>query len=561
MFYSNAQQVGYIVGANHCCWTKWLGGAAMSEESIPPEQDIMAAKKTRGSARELAVRLIELSGGTSNVLEAVHCTTRLRLRLRDNSRVDEAGLSGIEEVQGLFFRTEQLQIILGSASVFKVHRQVVRILQESVPTQQREELGPPVSAEPLNQDSTTRSVRTLLSLLPGVRTCRPSMPPEDNGDSQSKEKRGVVKPFVDAVSFFSDIVVPMIPLFVGVGLLLGLLSMMEVFGWASENSVLFRTLSLLTRSAFQILAVMFGYHTAKRFGGTPSLGAAIGIVMTHPDLLRVTGFGGAPISTANSLVTPQFGYQGTVIPTILAVLLMTLIEKGLRRILPPSISVMLIPFLSLAFGGTLAILVIGPLTYELGSSLSSMLDIVFKHGGTIFGLLLGGIYSSIVVSGLHHGIQAVEIGLITNPDISVNFLLPIWSMANIAQGAAGLAVYARTRDKALRRIALPASITAFFGITEPVTFGVNLKLGRPFLGAAAGGAAGGAYVAFHQVAADSFGLTGVPMIAFIVQLGQMNLVHYLIGFLLAAVTAFIVTWILGVDRPSALGTIQHRRMT
>ncbi|WP_185897241.1 PTS transporter subunit EIIC [Paenibacillus zeisoli] len=533
----------------------------MSEESIPPEQDIMAAKKTRGSARELAVRLIELSGGTSNVLEAVHCTTRLRLRLRDNSRVDEAGLSGIEEVQGLFFRTEQLQIILGSASVFKVHRQVVRILQESVPTQQREELGPPVSAEPLNQDSTTRSVRTLLSLLPGVRTCRPSMPPEDNGDSQSKEKRGVVKPFVDAVSFFSDIVVPMIPLFVGVGLLLGLLSMMEVFGWASENSVLFRTLSLLTRSAFQILAVMFGYHTAKRFGGTPSLGAAIGIVMTHPDLLRVTGFGGAPISTANSLVTPQFGYQGTVIPTILAVLLMTLIEKGLRRILPPSISVMLIPFLSLAFGGTLAILVIGPLTYELGSSLSSMLDIVFKHGGTIFGLLLGGIYSSIVVSGLHHGIQAVEIGLITNPDISVNFLLPIWSMANIAQGAAGLAVYARTRDKALRRIALPASITAFFGITEPVTFGVNLKLGRPFLGAAAGGAAGGAYVAFHQVAADSFGLTGVPMIAFIVQLGQMNLVHYLIGFLLAAVTAFIVTWILGVDRPSALGTIQHRRMT
>lgn len=538
-----------------------LGGASMPEESTRPKQDIMAAKETRGSARELAVRLIELSGGISNVSEAVHCTTRLRLRLRDNTRVDEAGLSGIEEVQGIFFRTEQLQIILGSANVFKVHRQVVRILQDSVPTQQREEPGPPVSAEPLNQDSTTRSVRTLLSLLPGVRTRRPSMPPEDNGDSQSKEKRGVVKPFVDAVSFFSDIVVPMIPLFVGVGLLLGLLSMMEVFGWAPENSVWFRTLSLLTRSAFQILAVMFGYHTAKRFGGTPSLGAAIGIVMTHPDLLRVTGFGGAPISSANSLVTPQFGYQGTVIPTILAVLLMTLIEKGLRRILPPSTSVMLIPFLSLAFGGTLAILVIGPLTYELGSSLSSMLEIVFKHGGTIFGLLLGGIYSSIVVSGLHHGIQAVEIGLITNPNISVNFLLPIWSMANIAQGAAGLAVYARTRDKALRRIALPASITAFFGITEPVTFGVNLKLGRPFLGAAAGGAAGGAYVAFHQVAADSFGLTGIPMIAFIVQLGQMNLVHYLIGFLLAAVTAFIVTWILGVDRPSALGTIQHRRMT
>ncbi|OMD49205.1 hypothetical protein BSK56_09780 [Paenibacillus borealis] len=475
----------------------------------------------RGSARELAVHLIRLSGGSGNVLEAIHCTTRLRLRLRDSSLVDEAGLSGMQEVQGVFFRAEQLQIILGSANVFKVHRQVVRILQDGQLTQQEEvqSAGP---SESISPDSTAGSKRALLPYM--------------------------FRQIVDAVSFFSDIVVPMIPLFVGVGLLLGLLSMMEAFGWAQPESVPFRTLSLLTGSAFQILAVMFGYHTAKRFGGTPALGAAIGVVMTRPDLLQVTGFGGAPISSENLLLTPQFGYPGAVIPTILAVLLMSLIEKCLRRILPSSTAVMLIPFLSLAAGGSIAILVIGPLTYELSSSLSSLLEVVFRYGSSFFGLLLGGIYSSVVVSGLHHGIQAIEIGLITNPDVGVNFLLPIWSMANIGQAAAGLAVYARTRDKALKKIALPASITAFLGITEPVTFGVNLKLGRPFLGAALGGAAGGAYVAYYQVAADSFGLTGIPMIAFTVQLGQLNLIHYLIGFLLAAITAFTATWILGVDK-------------
>ncbi|OKP98678.1 PTS transporter subunit EIIC [Paenibacillus sp. P46E] len=499
----------------------------MPRENIRPEQNEQTEREVRGSAKALAVRLTQLAGGVGNISEAIHCTTRLRLRLLDSSRVDEAGLSGLPEVQGVFFRAEQLQIILGTANVFKVHRQVLRILQDNAPVTQQEAESPPISLEPPSHDDSTSKDKVLV-------------------------KQGVLRQAVDAVSFFSDIVVPMIPLFVGVGLLLGVLSMMEVFGWAPQDSIWFRTLSLLTRSAFQLMAVMFGYHTAKRFGGTPPLGAAIGIVMTQPDLLRVTGFGGSHISSADLLLAPQFGYQGSVIPTILAVLLMTLIEKALRRILPSSTSVMLIPFLSLATGGTLAILVIGPLTSQLSGSLGSMLELVFRQGGTVFGLLLGGIYSSIVVSGLHHGIQAVEIGLITNPDISVNFLLPIWSMANIAQGAAGLAVYARTRDKALRKIALPASITAFFGITEPVTFGVNLKLGRPFLGAAAGGAAGGAYVAFHQVAADSFGLTGIPMIAFIVQLGQMNLIHYLIGFLLAAVTAFMVTWILGVEEPSGL---------
>ncbi|AIQ13026.1 hypothetical protein PDUR_14710 [Paenibacillus durus] len=502
-------------------------------------------------AKELALRLIELSGGLDNVSEVAHCTTRIRLRLQDSTRVDEAGLAQIEGVQNVFVHTGQLQIILGPAIVFKVHRQIVRLLQDSGPEHKREAERQHGTGEPESPVPIAGAGDTSLPSLRGAwkRKVWAHQAGEDSStELNDSAKRGLIGRVMGAVGFFSDIVVPIIPLFVAVGLLLGLISMIKAFGWASPDSTWFRTLLLLTGSAFQILAVMFGYHAAKRFGGTPTLGAAIGIVMTRLDLLHMAGTGGtALLNPADLTNTPQFGYQGTVIPIILAVLLMTLIEKGLRRIVPPSTTILLVPFLSFVVGGGLAVLVIGPLAAHLGGFLSGLLEEVYRFGSTVFGLVLGGIYGLIVLTGLHHGIQAIEIGLISNPNVGVNFLLPIWSMANIAQGGAGLAVYTRTRDSELKKIALPASITAFLGITEPIAFGVNLKLGRPFLGAAAGGAAGGAYVAFHEVVANSFGLTGIPMIAFIVPPGHINFIHYMVGLLLAAGVAFVVTWVLGVD--------------
>ncbi|WP_025698852.1 PTS transporter subunit EIIC [Paenibacillus durus] len=527
----------------------------MPESHIHPIQNGRGPQVNQNPAKELAMRFIELSGGLDNVSEVSHCTTRIRLRFRDGTRVDEAGLAQIEGVQNVFVHAGQLQIIVGPAIVFKLHRQMVRLLQST-------DTGPERQLEAERQhgtgvpESPVRIAGATDTLLPSLRGAwKRRVWAHQAGEGASPElndsaKRGSIGRVMGAVGFFSDIVVPIIPLFVAVGLLFGLISMIKAFGWASPDSTWFRTLLLLTGSAFQIMAVMFGYQAAKRFGGTPALGAAIGIVMTRLDLSHLAGTGGTAILSPGDLTsTPQFGYQGTVIPIILAVLLMTLIEKGLRRIVPSSITILLVPFLSFVIGGGLAVLLIGPLAAHLGSFLSSLLEEVYQLGSTAFGLLLGGVYGLIVLTGLHHGIQAIEIGLISNPNVGVNFLLPIWSMANIAQGGAGLAVYARTRDTELKKIALPASITAFLGITEPIAFGVNLKLGRPFLGAAAGGAVGGAYVAFHEVVANSFGLTGIPMIAFIVPPGHINFIHYMVGLLLATGTAFAVTWFLGVDKP------------
>jgi PTS system sucrose-specific IIC component len=497
------------------------------------QQDERSVTTGRSSTRALAAKLIELSGGMDNIIESTHCTTRLRLRLQNSDLVEQERLGDIQEIQGMYIRAGQLQIILGPVLVSKVNRQVNGMLQPAVLSTKKE--GDLNGSTPrLHEEDHTDSYS-----LPSVFTASRS-----SNDKVFFSRVRLLR-LMDVFSFFSDIVVPIIPLFIGAGLLLGLLGIMGAFGWDDPDQTWFRILSLLTGSAFQLMAVLFGYNTAKRFGGTPALGAAVGIVMTHPGIVPFIEIGG---DTKVLSMSPQFGYQGAIIPTVLAAFMLTIIEKGLRRWIPSSGAVLLVPFLSFSLAGSLAVLVIEPLALGLGRSLGSILEHVFNYGSLLFGLLLGGIYSSIVITGLHHGIQVVEVGLISNPDIGFNFLLPIWSMANIAQAGAGLAVYARTRDEALRKIALPASITALFGITEPVTYGVNLKLGRPFLGATVGGAAGGAYVAFHQVLANSFGLTGFPMIAFIVQPGLMNLVHYLIGFVLALVTAFTVTLLLGVDR-------------
>ncbi|MDQ0718804.1 PTS system sucrose-specific IIC component [Paenibacillus sp. W4I10] len=509
---------------------KEQGGASM-------QQDDRSVTKRHSSARVLATKIIELSGGTDNIIESTHCTTRLRLRLQNSDLVEQERLDGIQEIQGGYVRAGQLQIILGPALVSKVNRQVNGMLQltaSSIP-QEDSPNGPVTSG--LHEVNRTDSYP-----LPSETTTSRS------SNDKGLHSRSLLHRLMNAFQFFSDIVVPIIPLFVGAGLLLGLLGLAGAFGWDDPSQMWFRILSLLTGSAFQLMAVLFGYNTAKRFGGTPALGAAVGIVMTHPGILSFTEIGGEPSLTQAVPLSPQFGYQGAIVPTVLATLMLTIIEKGLRRWLPSSGAVLLVPFLSFSIAGSLAVLVIEPLALGLGRSLGITLEHVFNYGSLLFGLLLGGVYSSIVITGLHHGFQAVEVGLISNPDIGFNFLLPIWSMANIAQAGAGLAVHARTRDEALRKIALPASITALFGITEPITYGVNLKLGRPFLGAAAGGATGGAYVAFHQVVANSFGLTGLPMIAFSVQPGLMNLVHYLIGLVLALATAFTVTLLLGVDR-------------
>lgn len=237
----------------------------------------------------------------------------------------------------------------------------------------------------------------------------------------------------------------------------------------------------------------------------------------------------------------MIGYQGTVFPVLLAVWFMSHLEKQLRKRIPDALDLILTPFLTVIITGFVALLFIGPAGRVLGDGISFGLSALYEQAGWLAGLVFGGTYSLIVITGIHHSFHAIEAGLLANPAIGVNFLLPIWAMANVAQGGACLAVYFKTRDPKIKAITVPAAMSCLLGITEAAIFGVNLRYIKPFLAGLLGGALGGAYVVAAKVGMTAVGLTGIPGMA-IVQ--PMNLIHYVIGLVIAFGAAFAASWLL-----------------
>src|SRR6478735_2840082 len=418
--------------------------------------------------KEIAKKLVPLLGGKENIASAQHCATRLRLVIRDESKIDQKGLDEIEDVKGAFSNSGQFQIIFGTGLVNKIHAAFVK------------ELGADEAAAPADHQ---------------------------------KEMKKKMNPFARFARMLSNIFVPIIPAIVASGLLMGLLGMMKAFHWVSEDSALFVLLDMFSGAAFIILPILIGFSDAK------------------PEYMDLFG-----------LSIPLIGYQGTVVPILLAIYVMSKIEKGLRKIVPNSVDLLVTPFLTVIITGFVSLVFIGPFGRYIGDLISISLQSLYDVAGVFAGILFGGLYSTIVLTGLQHSFHAIEAGLLANPKIGVNFLLPIWACANVAQGGAGLAVYFKTKNAKTKKIAIPAAISSFLGITEPIIFGVNLRLRKPFIAAAIGGAAGGGYVVLMHVVANAYGLTGIPMMAIAAPLGMSNLIHYIIGMIISVGVAFGVTW-------------------
>ncbi|MBS4491652.1 PTS transporter subunit EIIC, partial [Cronobacter sakazakii] len=273
----------------------------------------------------------------------------------------------------------------------------------------------------------------------------------------------------------------------------------------------------------------------------PYLGATLGGILTHPALTNAWGVA-AGFHTMNifGIEVAMIGYQGTVFPVLLAVWFMSILEKQLRRIIPDALDLILTPFFTVIISGFVALLVIGPAGRALGDGISLVLSTLITHAGWLAGLLFGGLYSVIVITGVHHSFHAIEAGLLGNPSIGVNFLLPIWAMANVAQGGACLAVWFKTKDAKVKAITLPSGFSALLGITEAAIFGVNLRFVKPFISGLIGGAAGGAWVVSTHVGMTAVGLTGIPGMA-IVQ--ASSLLNYVIGMAIAFCIAFAVSYL------------------
>lgn len=451
----------------------------------------------------IARQLVPLLGGAENIASAAHCATRLRLVLVDDTKADKEAINKLEGVKGCFSNAGQIQVIFGTGLVNKVHAAFIAAV--------------------------------------GI------------GESSKSEAANIaakkLNPFQRIARLLSNIFIPIIPAIVASGLLMGLLGLMKTNQWVSPDNALYIMLDMCSSAAFIILPILIGFTAAKEFGGNPYLGATLGGILTHPALTNAWGVA-AGFNTMNffGLEVAMIGYQGTVFPVLLAVWFMSVLEKQLRKVVPNALDLIITPFLTVIISGFVALLVIGPVGRFLGDGISLLLSTLITQAGWIAGLIFGGLYSVIVITGIHHSFHAVEAGLLGNPNIGVNFLLPIWAMANIAQGGACIAVWFKTNDAKIKAITIPSGFSAMLGITEAAIFGINLRYGKPFIAALIGGAAGGAWVVGSHVYMTAVGLTAIPGIA-IVQAG--SIMNYIIGLVIAFVTAFVISLLLKYKVESA----------
>lgn len=447
--------------------------------------------------QKIANDVLLLVGGENNIVSVAHCATRLRFVLKDETLANKAKLEEIEEVKGAFSSSGQYQIILGQGIVNRVYDNLVGTanIKASTTSEAKEEAMQ-------NLNPLQRLARTL-----------------------------------------SNIFVPIIPAIVASGLLMGLLGMGSRFAWFNAESDMFALLDMFSNAAFVFLPILVAFSAAKEFKANPYLAAALGGILIHPALQNAWTVGGgiSGFYHLGPLTVAKVGYQGTVLPILIAVWVMSHIEKNIRKIVPNVLDIILTPFLTILISGFISLFIIGPLGRGLGNGISSTLGSVLGNAGAIAGLLFGGVYSTIVITGVHHSFHAFEAEMIKN--LGGNYLLPIWAMSNVAQGGAAFAVFFKTKNEKIKSIAIPSAVSCLLGITEAAIFGVNLRLGKPFIAAAIGGALGGAYVVLTKVFMTGVGVTGIPGIA-IVANGHM--LNYLIGMLIAFGGAFIATWILGV---------------
>ena len=433
---------------------------------------------------KVAGEVVEAVGGASNISAAAHCATRLRLVIADESKINQQALDDNEDLKGTFAAGGMFQIIVGPGDVDQVYDHMVA-------------------------DHGVREVS------------------KDEAKEEAEAGGNIFSRFVKMIA---DIFVPVLPALIAGGLLMALHSVLTAKGLFGDQSVIQMfpvmtdydaLINLVSSAAFASLPVLVGFSAAKRFGGNTYLGAAMGAAMVSPSLLSAYSMTDAAAAAKFWAYTDQssvwnlfglevtkVGYQAMVIPTLVVTWIMCLIEKSLHKVLKGTADFLLTPLITLLITGFLAFVVVGPVTRELSNYLTYGINWAYTTLGVFGGLIFGFFYSAIVVTGLHQSFPAIEIPLLPSNGGVGDFIFPIASMANVAQGAAALAVFFKTRDAKLKGLSGAGGVSAVFGITEPAIFGVNLRLRWPFYCAMVSAAIGSAGVALLDVRGQALGAAG-----------------------------------------------------
>lgn len=451
---------------------------------------------------KIASQVIENVGGKDNIKSVQHCATRLRLQLKNNDLRDEDAVSDIEGVKGVFLTQSQFQIIFGSGLVNLVCDEV------------QKQLGGDTGAA---------------------------------ADDEPEEKQGNI--IQRLVKMLSDIFVPIIPAIVAGGLLMGINNILTS-GLIDGKSIielypqwegLATAINTFANAPFTFLPVLIGFSATKKFGGNPYLGAAMGMIMVHPDLLSAYSIGIAdpPIWNIFGFQIEAIGYQGTVLPVLAVAFILAAIEKKLHKVTPTWLDNLTTPLLSIMVTSFLTFIIVGPVLREAGNLLAAGITWLYNTLGFVGGGLFGLAYAPICLTGMHHSFIAIETQLIADAaHTGGSFIFTTASMNNVAQGAAVIAVLFLTKNEKMKSICSASGVSALLGITEPAMFGVTLKLKYPFYAAIIGSAAGSAYCAATKVLAQALGAAGIP--GFISMLPK-DYPNFFIGLILSMAVSAVLT--------------------
>ncbi|WP_420080414.1 PTS transporter subunit EIIC [Streptomyces sp. JL4002] len=427
--------------------------------------------------RATAAAILPLVGGPDNIDSVTHCMTRLRIALRDRSLVRDEALRAVPGVLGTV-EDDTYQIVLGPGTVARVTPEFEALVEEGRAAA-RATAGPgPADADPAG---------------PRPAVTADELAAQGAAMKEARKERNAT-PFKLLLRRIANVFVPLIPALIGCGIIAGLNGLLANLGWLPS---VVPALAAIASGFMSLIAVFVGHNTAKEFGGTPVIGGAVAAIIVFPGVAKLTVFG-----------TELRPGQGGVLGALAAALLAVYVEKWCRTWVPEALDVLVTPTLTVLVSGLATLYGLMFLAGEASAAIGTFADGLLSTGGAFAGLVLGGLFLPLVMLGLHQALIPIHTTLIEQSGHTV--LLPILAMAGAGQVGAAIAVYCRLpRNGSLRatiRSALPAG---FLGIGEPLIYGVSLPLGRPFVTACVGGAAGGAFVGLFNQLGVSFGSTAI----------------------------------------------------
>lgn len=447
--------------------------------------------------RDIAKAVVDALGGRENVNSVAHCATRLRVMVKDEAKINKEAIENLEKVQGAFFNSGQYQIIFGTGTVNKMYDEVVAL---GLPTSSKDDM----KAEAAKQGNW----------------------------------------FQRAIRTFGDVFVPIIPVIVATGLFMGVRGLLNALGMTLPDDVKTYT-EILTDTAFIILPGLVVWSTFRVFGGNPAVGIVLGMMLVSGSLPNAWAVASGGEVTAMKFFgfIPVVGLQGSVLPAFIIGVVGAKFEKTLRKVVPDVLDLLVTPFVTLLVMSILGLFVIGPVFHVVENYILFGTKAILALPLGLGGLVIGGVHQLIVVSGVHHIFNLLEVQLLAADH--VNPFNAIITAAMTAQGAATVAVGVKTKNPKLKTLAFPAALSAFLGITEPAIFGVNLRYRKPFFLSLIAGAIGGGLASLLGLAGTGNGITIIP--GTMLYIGNGQLFQYLFMVAVSFALGFALTYMFGFE--------------